>query len=136
MRILYDEDEFVHAIIRFSSQASVGVMFIGPDSHAIHMMGDKIESKRIAAQANVNLIPGFDGEVEDENKAVEVANKIGKCFLLYMFLPSISLPPASVACWLDIRNMYTELGPLTDRLPRDDQGFGWWGRKRNEDRME
>ena len=40
-------------------------------------MGDKIESKRIAAAANVNLIPGFDGEVADEEEAVKIADDIG-----------------------------------------------------------
>lgn len=39
-------------------------MFIGPDTHAIHAMGDKIESKLIAKAAKVNTIPGFDGVVK------------------------------------------------------------------------
>lgn len=39
-------------------------MFIGPDTHAIHAMGDKIESKLIAKAAEVNTIPGFDGVVK------------------------------------------------------------------------
>lgn len=39
-------------------------MFIGPDTHAIHAMGDKIESKLIAKAAKVNTIPGFDGVVQ------------------------------------------------------------------------
>ena len=38
-----------------------GVAFIGPDTHAIHVMGDKLESKRTAINANVNIIPGYDG---------------------------------------------------------------------------
>lgn len=38
--------------------------FIGPDTHAIQAMGDKIESKLIAKAANVNTIPGFDGVVK------------------------------------------------------------------------
>lgn len=38
--------------------------FIGPDTHAIQAMGDKIESKLIAKAAKVNTIPGFDGVVE------------------------------------------------------------------------
>lgn len=42
----------------------MGIVFIGPNSKSIHAMGDKIESKRIAAQAKVNTIPGFDGVVE------------------------------------------------------------------------
>ena len=36
-----------------------GLVFIGPDSHAIHAMGDKIESKKLAIAAGVNTIPGF-----------------------------------------------------------------------------
>ena len=40
-------------------------------------MGDKIESKRIAESARVNLIPGFDGAVADAQEAVRVAKDIG-----------------------------------------------------------
>jgi len=40
-------------------------------------MGDKIESKRVANKAKVNMIPGYDGEVVDEDEAVRVANDIG-----------------------------------------------------------
>ncbi|MGH0157901.1 UNVERIFIED_CONTAM: hypothetical protein FKN15_051633 [Acipenser sinensis] len=44
--------------------AAEGVTFIGPDTHAIQAMGDKIESKLIAKNAKVNTIPGFDGVVK------------------------------------------------------------------------
>ena len=37
------------------------MVFIGPDTHAIHVMGDKLESKRTAIEAGVNTIPGYDG---------------------------------------------------------------------------
>ena len=43
--------------------AEAGVTFIGPNAHAVEAMGDKIHSKRIATQAKVNMIPGFDGEI-------------------------------------------------------------------------
>ncbi|KAL4635524.1 propionyl-CoA carboxylase alpha chain [Arapaima gigas] len=46
--------------------AADGVTFIGPDTHAIQAMGDKIESKLIAKKAKVNTIPGFDGVVKPE----------------------------------------------------------------------
>lgn len=36
-----------------------GVAFVGPPSNAIESMGDKIASKKIAAAAGVNTIPGF-----------------------------------------------------------------------------
>lgn len=48
----------------FFKQAAQGVAFIGPDTHAIQAMGDKIESKLIAKAAKVNTIPGFDGVVK------------------------------------------------------------------------
>lgn len=50
-------------------------------------MGDKIESKRVATNAKVNMIPGFDGEVKDEDMAVKVSNDIG---LFLGFLVSIT----------------------------------------------
>ncbi|CAI2737404.1 unnamed protein product [Dicrocoelium dendriticum] len=55
----------------------IGVVFIGPNSKAIRSMGDKIESKRIAAIAKVNGIPGFDGEVAGPDEAAKIANEIG-----------------------------------------------------------
>ncbi|XP_065184213.1 biotin carboxylase 1-like [Sycon ciliatum] len=57
--------------------ADEGVAFIGPGSFAIHAMGDKIESKKIAKEANVNVIPGFDGVVENTDDAIRLANEIG-----------------------------------------------------------
>uniref|UniRef100_A0A452HJB2 Propionyl-CoA carboxylase alpha chain, mitochondrial n=1 Tax=Gopherus agassizii TaxID=38772 RepID=A0A452HJB2_9SAUR len=43
------------------------VTFVGPDTHAIQAMGDKIESKLLAKNAKVNTIPGFDGVVKVRN---------------------------------------------------------------------
>uniref|UniRef100_A0A671L4D7 Propionyl-CoA carboxylase alpha chain, mitochondrial-like n=1 Tax=Sinocyclocheilus anshuiensis TaxID=1608454 RepID=A0A671L4D7_9TELE len=57
--------------------AAEGVTFIGPDTHAIQAMGDKIESKLIAKAAKVNTIPGFDGVVKDAEEAVKIAGEIG-----------------------------------------------------------
>ncbi|KAM9803736.1 propionyl-CoA carboxylase alpha chain [Neosynchiropus ocellatus] len=57
--------------------AAEGVAFIGPDTHAIQAMGDKIESKLIAKAAKVNTIPGFDGVVETADDAVRISQQIG-----------------------------------------------------------
>ncbi|KAM4729978.1 propionyl-CoA carboxylase alpha chain [Anableps anableps] len=57
--------------------AAEGVTFIGPDTHAIQAMGDKIESKLIAKAAKVNTIPGFDGVVKTAEEAVKIAQEIG-----------------------------------------------------------
>ncbi|XP_036749500.2 propionyl-CoA carboxylase alpha chain, mitochondrial isoform X5 [Manis pentadactyla] len=57
--------------------AAEDVIFIGPDTHAIEAMGDKIESKLLAKNAKVNTIPGFDGVVKDVDEAVRIAREIG-----------------------------------------------------------
>ena len=56
----------------------MGVTFIGPNAHSIHVMGDKLESKRTALDAKVNTIPGYDGVVKDAEEAVKLAQEIGK----------------------------------------------------------
>lgn len=54
----------VNQAFYFFKQAADGVTFIGPDTHAIQAMGDKIESKLLAKAAKVNTIPGYDGVVK------------------------------------------------------------------------
>ncbi len=54
-----------------------GITFIGPDTNAIGAMGDKIESKRLAAKAGVNTIPGSDDAIADVEAAVTFAREIG-----------------------------------------------------------
>ena len=54
-----------------------GLIFIGPKHEAIAAMGDKIASKKLAAQAKVNTIPGVNEAIESSDKAVEIAKKIG-----------------------------------------------------------
>jgi len=54
-----------------------GIVFIGPNPKAIAAMGDKIESKKAAAQAKVSTVPGYVGEIADVKHAVKIANEIG-----------------------------------------------------------
>ncbi|HVY02185.1 MAG TPA: biotin carboxylase N-terminal domain-containing protein, partial [Caulobacterales bacterium] len=53
------------------------IVFIGPNPAAIRAMGDKIESKKTAAAANVSCVPGFIGEIEGVDHAVQIAEEIG-----------------------------------------------------------
>ena len=53
------------------------IAFIGPNHKAIVSMGDKIESKKIAEEANVNVIPGYTKAIKDEKEAVKIAQRIG-----------------------------------------------------------
>ena len=50
--------------------AEAGVAFIGPPASAVEAMGDKITSKRIAAEAGVSTVPGHMGLIADAEEAV------------------------------------------------------------------
>ena len=54
-----------------------GIAFIGPKAHSIAAMGDKIASKKLALEAKVNTIPGYNDPIPDAPKAVEIAKSIG-----------------------------------------------------------
>ena len=68
---LSERASFVEAL------AKEGIAFIGPPAGAIAAMGDKIESKKLALQAGVNVVPGFVGEIDDTEHAVRISNEIG-----------------------------------------------------------
>jgi len=57
--------------------AKENIAFIGPPVGAIAAMGDKIESKKLAMQAGVNVVPGFVGEIDDTEHAVRISDEIG-----------------------------------------------------------
>ena len=54
-----------------------GVKFIGPKHYSVAKMGDKIESKKLAIEAQVNTIPGYNDPIETPDEAVEIAKGIG-----------------------------------------------------------
>lgn len=54
-----------------------GIVFIGPPAQAIAAMGDKIESKKLAMKAGVNVVPGYVGEINNTNHAVAISRDIG-----------------------------------------------------------
>uniref|UniRef100_UPI003518D78B acetyl-CoA carboxylase biotin carboxylase subunit n=1 Tax=Brevundimonas sp. TaxID=1871086 RepID=UPI003518D78B len=54
-----------------------GIAFIGPNPEAIEAMGDKISSKKLAAEAGVSTVPGHMGLIETPEEAVEIARGIG-----------------------------------------------------------
>ncbi|MEL1249660.1 acetyl/propionyl/methylcrotonyl-CoA carboxylase subunit alpha [Aurantiacibacter gilvus] len=68
---LSERASFVEAL------AAEGIEFIGPPVNAIAAMGDKIESKKLALEAGVNVVPGFVGEIDSTDHAVEISNDIG-----------------------------------------------------------
>ncbi|WP_425326493.1 acetyl-CoA carboxylase biotin carboxylase subunit [Sphingomonas lutea] len=53
------------------------IAFIGPPPKAIAAMGDKIESKKLAQAAGVNVVPGYLGDIATTDEAVKIAGDIG-----------------------------------------------------------
>ncbi|HEY6896239.1 MAG TPA: acetyl/propionyl/methylcrotonyl-CoA carboxylase subunit alpha, partial [Rhodocyclaceae bacterium] len=57
--------------------AEEGIKFIGPLAHSVAAMGDKIASKKLAKEAQVNTIPGYNDAIDTPEQAVEIAKGIG-----------------------------------------------------------
>jgi propionyl-CoA carboxylase alpha chain len=68
---LSERESFARAL------ADAGIAFIGPPPNAIAAMGDKIESKKLAKAAGVNVVPGFLGDIASTEDAVRIAGEIG-----------------------------------------------------------
>jgi len=68
---LSERTSFAEALVK------EGIEFIGPPVNAIAAMGDKIESKKLAMAAGVNVVPGFVGEIDDTEHAVRISAEIG-----------------------------------------------------------
>ena len=54
-----------------------GIKFIGPKHYSVAKMGDKIESKKLAIDAKVNTIPGYNDAIAGPDEAVKIAQGIG-----------------------------------------------------------
>jgi propionyl-CoA carboxylase alpha chain len=54
-----------------------GITFIGPKHYSIAAMGDKIASKKLANEAKVNTIPGWNEAIESAERAVQIATEVG-----------------------------------------------------------
>jgi len=68
---LSEKQEFQKAL------AKAKIAFIGPDALAIHAMGDKIESKKLALKAGVSTVPGHLAAIPNADEAVKIAKKVG-----------------------------------------------------------
>jgi len=68
---LSERAEFAEAL------EAAGVAFIGPPVGAIQAMGDKITSKKLAAEAGVTTVPGFMGLIDDMDHAAKIAAEVG-----------------------------------------------------------
>lgn len=53
------------------------IKFIGPDYIAIELMGNKARAREKMKEAGVPVVPGYEGNIEDENHGLEIAKEIG-----------------------------------------------------------
>jgi acetyl-CoA carboxylase, biotin carboxylase subunit len=56
---------------------SCNIEFIGPSHQAMRMLGDKNAARELAAKADIPVVPGSEGLVENEEQAVAIAHEIG-----------------------------------------------------------
>jgi 3-methylcrotonyl-CoA carboxylase alpha subunit len=56
---------------------AAGIVFIGPPAAAIRAMGSKAAAKLLMARADVPLVPGYHGEIQDEKHLAEAARHVG-----------------------------------------------------------
>lgn len=54
-----------------------GIKFIGPKSHAIKVMGDKLAAKETVKAYDIPMVPGIDKAITDVEKAKKIAEEIG-----------------------------------------------------------
>ncbi len=57
--------------------AAAGITFLGPSAEAIRLMGDKVAARRVAAEADVPLVPGLKDDVKDDAVLLQKAEEIG-----------------------------------------------------------
>ena len=69
--LLSENSEFVEEV------ENADLVFIGPRSEVMELMGDKVRAREIAREAGVPVVPGSDGPVAGEDEAVAFAEEFG-----------------------------------------------------------
>jgi acetyl-CoA carboxylase, biotin carboxylase subunit len=59
-----------------------GLIFIGPTSESMTVMGDKLSARRTMRAAGVAVVPGTDEAITDPEEAIKIAEEIGYPVLL------------------------------------------------------
>lgn len=57
--------------------SDAGIVFVGPPTEAIEMMGDKMAARKAMIAADVPIVPGTEKAVEQEQQAIDIAREIG-----------------------------------------------------------
>lgn len=59
-----------------------GIAFIGPSAKSIRIMGAKNKARKTVSRAGVPILPGYDGDNQDRDWLLEMANKTGYPLLI------------------------------------------------------
>ena len=51
------------------------IKFIGPDYTSIELMGNKAKARELMKSAGVPVVPGYEGIIENENHALNIAKE-------------------------------------------------------------
>jgi acetyl-CoA carboxylase biotin carboxylase subunit len=62
--------------------AAAGLIFVGPSGDVMRLLGEKTAAKRIANEAGVPTVPGYNAGLRDAVEAASIAEKIGYPVLL------------------------------------------------------
>lgn len=54
-----------------------GIVFIGPSSKSVEMMGEKTSARRLMKKNNVPIVPGTIEPLRDYKEGIKIANEIG-----------------------------------------------------------
>jgi acetyl-CoA carboxylase biotin carboxylase subunit len=57
--------------------ASAGLRFVGPPGRVMREMGEKTAARRVAREAGVPIVPGYDTGLDDIREAARLAEEIG-----------------------------------------------------------
>jgi 3-methylcrotonyl-CoA carboxylase alpha subunit len=57
--------------------AEAGIIFVGPPASAIESMGSKMEAKRLMAEADVPILPGYHGPIQEPDHLLREAETVG-----------------------------------------------------------
>ena len=68
---LSENAEFVDACV------AAGLTFVGPSASAIRDMGSKIQAKRLVQEAGAPVVPGYNGDSQDNNLLASAAREVG-----------------------------------------------------------
>lgn len=59
-----------------------GIIFIGPKSQSVKMMGNKLAARKLMQENNIPVVPGSEFSIGNEKNLIDMANKIGYPILL------------------------------------------------------